>query len=80
MREHFLLSTKEAAEIIGFSYLTLRNWRRGKKIWEPGLRGPKFNNIHGRIVYQRDDVLDWLARFGRNFDEPFYNIEHCNEP
>lgn len=79
MREHLLLSTKQAAELIGFSYLTLRNWRLGKKVWEPGLRGPKFDNIHGRIVYQRDHVLDWLARFGRNLEEPSCTSRHRNE-
>ena len=64
MDENFL-STKEAAVILRKSWCTLRNWRKGRKIWEPGLRGPKFNNIHGRIVYQEEDVLEWKRRFGR---------------
>ncbi|WP_458400023.1 hypothetical protein [Mailhella sp.] len=60
-----LLTTKEAAAMVGKSWCTLRNWRKGKKVWQPGLRGPKFNNIHGRILYKEEDVLDWYQRFGR---------------
>ncbi len=51
--------------MVGKSWCTLRNWRKGKKVWQPGLRGPKFNNIHGRILYKEEDVLDWYQRFGR---------------
>jgi hypothetical protein len=58
------LSTKEAAGIIGFSFHTLKKWRRGKKVWELGLRGPKFRSVHGRIFYELDDLETWLRLCG----------------
>lgn len=79
MREHLLLTSKQAAELIGYSHLTVRNWRQGKKTWEPGLRGPKFHSIHGRIVYKRADVLEWLARFGQYYDEPKHTSMYASE-
>lgn len=50
---------KEAAVILGYSIETLRHWRRGKKIWEPGL-GPRFFSIHGRIFYTEASLSDFI--------------------
>lgn len=58
------LSTKEAAVILGYSYHTLKKWRRGKKAWELGLRGPKFKSVHGRIFYTVDALEDWVKLCG----------------
>ena len=52
------IGTKEAAAILGFSASTLRQWRRGKKTWEPGL-GPRFYSLHGRIFYSPEALEDW---------------------
>jgi hypothetical protein len=58
------LSTKEAAAVIGYSFHTLKKWRRGRKVWEFGLKGPKFASVHGRIFYTQDAVEDWLTLCG----------------
>lgn len=58
------LSTKEAAAIIGYSHLTLKKWRRGRKEWELGLRGPKFKSVHGRVFYTVDALETWLKLCG----------------
>jgi hypothetical protein len=58
------LSTKEAAAVLGYSYHTLKKWRRGRKTWELGLRGPKFKSVHGRVFYTMDALDDWLKLCG----------------
>lgn len=58
------LSTKEAADVLGYSYHTLKKWRHGKKAWELGLRGPKFKSVHGRVFYTMDALDDWLKLCG----------------
>jgi DNA-binding transcriptional regulator YdaS (Cro superfamily) len=52
------LSTKEAAAMLGFSASTLRQWRKGRKAWEPGL-GPRFYSINRRIFYTQEALEDW---------------------
>ncbi|MEI6280915.1 MAG: MerR family DNA-binding transcriptional regulator [bacterium] len=49
--EKKLISIKEAAELLGVSKLTLRNWDRDGKL--PALRHP----ISNYRVYQLEDVL-----------------------
>ena len=46
------LTPKEAAQIIGYSVSTMKHW-------EPGLPGPRFFSIHGRIFYSREALEDW---------------------
>ena len=58
------LTTKEAAVILGYSHMTLKKWRRGRKEWELGLRGPKFKSVHGRVFYTEDALEDWLKLCG----------------
>jgi hypothetical protein len=58
------LSPKEAAAVIGYSVHTLKKWRKGKKTWEFGLRGPKFVTIHGRIYYSEDALDTWITLCG----------------
>ena len=58
------LTTKEAAAILGYSFHTLKKWRRGRKQWELGLRGPKFKSVHGRFYYSMDALEDWLKLCG----------------
>ena len=53
------LTAKEAAVIIGYSHHTLKKWRKGRREWELGLKGPKFRSVHGR-----DAVEDWLTLCG----------------
>ena len=58
------LTTKEAAVILGYSHMTLKKWRRGRKEWELGLRGPKFKSVHGRVFSTEDALEDWLKLCG----------------
>ena len=60
------LTPKEAAQIIGYSVSTM------KKVWEPGLLGPRFFSIHGRIFYSREALEDWerLCRSARDIMGP----------
>lgn len=58
------LSTKEAAAVLGYSPLTLKKWRKGRKVWELGLRGPKFGSVHGRVFYTVDALEDWQKLCG----------------
>jgi hypothetical protein len=58
------LTTKEAAVILGYSHMTLKKWRQGRKEWELGLRGPKFKSVHGRVFYTEDALEDWLKLCG----------------
>ena len=58
------LSTKEAAAVLGYSPLTLKKWRKGRKVWELGLRGPKFGSVHGRVFYTVDALEDWVKLCG----------------
>jgi hypothetical protein len=60
------LSTKEAAAWLGYSHHTLKKWRRGRKDWEIGLKGPKFRSVHGRIFYFLDALEDWQKLCGRD--------------
>lgn len=62
------LTPKEAAQIIGYSVSTMKHWRRGKKVWEPGLPGPRFFSIHGRIFYSREALEDWERLCGSTRD------------
>ena len=55
MRE---MTTKEAAMYLGYSHETLKKWRMGQKVWQPGL-GPKFVSVNGRIKYREDWLDDW---------------------
>lgn len=75
------LSTKEAAEALGYSPYTLRNWRQGFKRWRIGLSGPKFDSVHGRIYYTMDALEDWQKLCGteRHIDVPKSTLEYCNE-
>ena len=59
---HHLFTTKEAADLIGYSPETLRHWRMGRKIWEPGL-GPRFSCVNGRIFYSSAALDLWLRTY-----------------
>ena len=63
------LTPKEAAEIIGYSVHTLREWRQGKKRWQVGLPGPRFYSIHGRIFYTKAALDDWERLCARDREE-----------
>jgi hypothetical protein len=43
-------NTRAAAEILGVSPKTLRNWR-----WQ-GIKGPRFVMDHGRAYYYEDEL------------------------
>lgn len=58
------LSTKEAADFLEYSHHTLKKWRKGRKVWEVGLRGPKFKSVHGRVFYTLDALEDWKRLCG----------------
>lgn len=60
------LTTKEAADFLGYSFHTLKKWRMGKKTWELGVKGPKFKSVHGRIFYDMDALEDWVKLCGRD--------------
>lgn len=75
------LSTKEAADYIGFSPHTLRNWRKGRKRWTIGLYGPKFGSIHGRIFYIPSDLDAWMELFrtDRNNVQPVTTLDYLSD-
>lgn len=58
------LGTKEAATFLGYSHHTLKKWRKGRKFWVIGLRGPKFKSVHGRVFYTVDALEDWVRLCG----------------
>lgn len=60
------LTTKEAAAWLGYSHHTLKKWRRGRKQWELGLKGPKFKSVHGRVFYEPGALEDWEKLCGGN--------------
>lgn len=49
-----LLSTKEAAKLIGAEESTLRTWRCTKKENIP------FHKIGKKVLYSKSDLLEWL--------------------
>lgn len=53
------LSTKEAAEYLGYSESTLETWRTENK-------GPRFYKPLGKIFYFKDDLDLWLTRNSPN--------------
>ena len=58
MAEARMLTSKEAAELIGIKPATLRQWRYLG-------RGPayvKFGGDLGRCMYRRQDVDRWISR------------------
>jgi excisionase family DNA binding protein len=51
-----LLTTDEAAQLLGLSRRTLEDWRLKRS-------GPPYHRISRSIVrYRRSDLLDWLER------------------
>ena len=55
--EPLMLTEKEAARVLGFSYRTLQKWR--------GIgAGPLFVKAtsRGAVRYRRSDLLDWVNR------------------
>ena len=64
MRQHY--STKEAADILGYSPETLRHWRMGRKVWEPGL-GPRFSSVNGRIFYSPAALDIWMRAYADSY-------------
>ena len=49
-----LLTTKEAAELLGKHYAVLADWRHQG-------RGPKFIRMGGRSIrYRPSDLLEWI--------------------
>lgn len=50
-----LLRTKEVAALTGVPEATLRWFRH----MDDG-RGPRSGRLGGRVVYRRQDVLDWI--------------------
>ena len=66
MRHHY--STKEAADILGYSPETLRHWRMGRKIWEPGL-GPRFTCVNGRVFYSSAALDLWMRIYADSYGD-----------
>lgn len=54
-----LLTEAEAADILRLKPDTLRHWRRRKGRKK---KGPPYSqpHPHGRVLYQRSDLLAWL--------------------
>lgn len=61
MADHGQMTTKEAADYLGYSESALRSWRNGQKVWESGNEGPKFTSINGRIWYRRKWLDEWIS-------------------
>lgn len=64
------MTPKEAACLLGYSQHTLKKWRQGRKRWEPGMRGPRFKSVHGRIFYDVEVLMCWLEQFSDDY-HPF---------
>src|SRR5260370_1374716 len=57
-----LLSTHQAAQILGLAATTLDTWRSKRgRITRDGLNGPRFLRIGRTIRYTRTDLEDWIA-------------------
>lgn len=54
-----LMTTKEAAEYLRHSEVTLEQWRLSGK-------GPKFYKPAGKVIYDKDDLDDWLRGNEKN--------------
>jgi|WetSurMetagenome_2_1015567.scaffolds.fasta_scaffold1245235_1 predicted site-specific integrase-resolvase len=50
-----LLTTKEVAEILHLTRVTLSTWRQEG-------RGPKYLKLEGSIRYRKEDIEDYLSR------------------
>lgn len=55
-----LLAQADVARLLNVSPQTVRTWRWAKK-------GPPFRKLHGRVLYEEQDVLHWVAA------QPKYN-------
>ena len=53
------LSSKEAADYLGYSEETLIKWRHGGD-WSESSKGPKFVKCHHRIWYRQDWLDAWM--------------------
>jgi excisionase family DNA binding protein len=51
------LSTKEAAEYVGFSTATLYGWRYGRG----DIKGPRSFKVGGQLRYRIEDLDEWLS-------------------
>ena len=47
---------KQVAKVIGIAVTTLRNWRSAGK-------GPTYQKIGGRVLYPKDDVMEFMKSF-----------------
>ncbi len=54
------LSQKDVSTLTGFSESAIRHWRRGRKVWDSSLLGPRFFSVHGRIYYSMPSVQLWM--------------------
>lgn len=52
---HILYTTKQAADYLNLSDLTLRKWR-----WEGKL--PKFVKLGGKVLYRKQDLDDFIVQ------------------
>ena len=48
-----MMTTKEAAEFLGFSEGTLENWRLQNK-------PPVYYKVSGKVVYDKADLIAWV--------------------
>ncbi len=53
-----LLTTREAAALIGRGVDTLKDWRIGRRGGGP--TGPRWFKVGRQVRYRRSEVLDWL--------------------
>ena len=60
------LTMKEAAAVLGYSISMLQHWRKGSKVWRPGL-GPYFFSINGCIFYPKESIDDRELLFEAKF-------------
>lgn len=56
-----LMTTKEAAEYLGFRATTLRNARHAGKL--AGVLSPGYRKIGSSVRYEKTILDDWLAQF-----------------
>lgn len=54
-------STREAAEYMGFSQVSLRRWRVNRTQRRQGPWGPEFQKVHGQARYRYADLDAYLA-------------------
>ncbi len=56
-----ILNTKQAADFLGFSEITLKMSRTSGKM--AGTKAPPYIKVGKSVRYKQSDLIDWLGQF-----------------